>query len=539
MSVRSISTDTKKQSPISSSQTAVTSQNKGQPTLQGELMTACTEPAKLIRLSSLEKILPPAIGWQKKRRLEVLASLTSIWTDVVKESNPSDALEGAQKSLKSLTGRFLAKAAQIYITELNKLSTTGKVNSIFDKAKVFLEDVTAVAFTSPMKKATEGQMGPTLIVSYPLRTSDPQVKMVESVIKWETPEGVASQRIYSAFSKLFGESGGIFSTPRQATLDFEKSTYESRSGTLVKLTEDLLRPAGLSSAKELQDRYTLLAKTADPKLEPRLKQITSADFVKGKDLLDFAYSKNGYADLTAEARKKFFNRLGRIAMIDLVLGNSDRLICFSHDEEGSKYFLSNDSEVNLGNVMVSNESSRELFAIDNGLDVDLIKDGNKRKAYITFLTKLFQEEKPYSKLTENIVKCYISSLYSNADNVDNLKVDDITKHKSVEEKNTPEKKPIYTLVKLAMKPLIRDLGTPKYQTELNSGMINTAKWLKGDFAQNIWNKNTTNKTALALKDYLAKNYKELLTAINERIDCFTKIETKETIKELDAAECKQ
>jgi len=136
--------------------------------------------------------------------------------------------------------------------------------------------------------------------------------------------------------------------------------------------------------------------------------------VRGANLLDFAMGN--YCLLNESQKVKFFTRLGRIAMLDLVVGNLDRLIQIYYSD--NQYQL-DPMEVNLGNVMVNSlqEGANPVpYAIDDGIDPDLVMNLDCRQKYLAFLEKLLSnQESCFDLLVENISDSFSSALSTQID----------------------------------------------------------------------------------------------------------------------------
>jgi hypothetical protein len=93
----------------------------------------------------------------------------------------------------------------------------------------------------------------------------------------------------------------------------------------------------------------------------------------GRTILDFIGTQ--YGNLPAPEKACLFRQLGRIAMLDLFLGNHDRLLKLEdRDEDGSEHSDSSKEELvsNLGNLMLNTNAQGVLQfgLIDNGCNIE-------------------------------------------------------------------------------------------------------------------------------------------------------------------------
>ena len=91
--------------------------------------------------------------------------------------------------------------------------------------------------------------------------------------------------------------------------------------------------------------------------------------------LEEARNGGAFSSYSEEDWKQLFLFLGKVTVLDMLLGNHDRVIRF---DTSSQQFV---SHWNLANVMLDLET-RTFFAIDNGIDIDLLpKEKEKDDGY--------------------------------------------------------------------------------------------------------------------------------------------------------------
>ncbi|HUD02195.1 MAG TPA: hypothetical protein VMR37_07690 [Rhabdochlamydiaceae bacterium] len=211
--------------------------------------------------------------------------------------------------------------------------------------------------------------------------------------------------------------------------------------------------------------------------------------IGGENLFDFILTT--YRELTREQKEKFFNRLGRLAMLDVVTGNLDRLVQIFTDQ--GEYTLQ-DLEANLGNVMVvwsKDKNAPFLYAIDNGIEKDLISSDLHRKKYLSFLQTHFSSRNLERMLAENMVKSIQHAL--------DTQVDDVSTGNVVELKKQFQffSDELYPLAYPAFLRGLEEMHFHLYENLIPS-----------------WE----SEKASPLKNYLKSNHPRLLAAQQERID---------------------
>lgn len=276
-----------------------------------------------------------------------------------------------------------------------------------------LKDLASLAGGRPVTKPSRGARGPTFLVSYSRTLPNCQVVASRDyVLKSTSQAEIDANLIYDAFSTRFKAPEGLgFWVPKTAGLDLVKRNLVHPNCTNTQLSPgvtgqlsqsiDGIGQAHASGQSPLHEKPILISKR-----------------IRGENLFDFACSK--YAALRPEHKQKLFERMGRLAVLDLVLGNLDRLARIGFDEAGdSNYEFSVFEESNLGNLMIDLDENSQvppyIFLIDNEVEPELFSSDEKRKAYLKFLGKFFSDPEKVSKLTNNIRLCLISGFNGQAD----------------------------------------------------------------------------------------------------------------------------
>ncbi len=261
----------------------------------------------------------------------------------------------------------------------------------------FKEDLISLK-VPPIIKPNRGNKGPTLLINLP-----------ESfVLKWTGWNEVLMNHLYRVFSLAPESQYSIgFQVPQVLGIDLVNERMLRSDGMAI----------GFDHCEEIQNclqdikRYSVSRSAA----QQASSYVMCSEKVPGAHLLDFARSK--YVTLSPAQKMKLLERIMRIALLDIVVGNIDRII--QVDELEDRYELA-DFEVNLGNVMiVMREGGEPLpYAIDNGADAQLVESFEKRQQYIAFLTSIFSRGDWSRVLAENITASMQAALRTQIDECD-------------------------------------------------------------------------------------------------------------------------
>ncbi len=239
----------------------------------------------------------------------------------------------------------------------------------------------------------------------------------ESVIKWTDPLEVASGDILRIFLH------DIY-VQEASSLDFSQKSH-IKSTSKEALPEELNRVIQ-SDLRSVRKNFT--------KKVAETNNIMLAERVPGADLADFV--ANRWGDLSLEHKMAIFKGIGKIALADLIMGNTDRFTAFKSDSEEliNKNHDDEDSEdtecfaANIGNLMIreSNDSSPILCAIDNGVQTENLLGGSEYQKYNQNLDTLLK-----TNWIENVANAVQTSI-SNSFAEDSFYFDE--KKLSIEEK---------------------------------------------------------------------------------------------------------
>jgi hypothetical protein len=451
----------------------------------------------LLRIVKIDSALPSTyIGKGvssvelKKQRDKVLLQVSALWEETVKKL--SESFLAASTFFNKKLQRLSPKVSRLYESGLILKSE----EDVIRLSNLFQRDKPSV-LVSPIKNSNRGNKGPTFLVSYSRNYLDElsnKLVMNSYIIKWTGWNEFLCNRIYDAFSKNFEEDAKYsygFYVPKAAEIDFERRVHEKPEGTQVLMEE--------RTSDELEGTFSEISHISNPDVSPKNRQVMLSERIWGENLLDFAISK--YKSLTMEQKEKLFTRLAELAMLDIFMGNLDRIIQIYFNSSG-EYVLA-DLETNLGNVMVYGIPKREVdlknYAIDNEIDMDLIFDPEKKAKYIGFLKSILSNPDFYDILVNNMVASIRYALNSQLD--DAL---DGYDHSLIEE--------VRANIDL-FKTDIKEIAPEFFKLGLGTMKL----WLKEDLIPS-WNK------AEILKNQVEENLPLLVSSIDERLQLLMKME---------------
>lgn len=395
---------------------------------------------------------------------------------------PEEAIKAIDCGLQKLKPRIKKCVESIYRSEQEDAKATGQLDKCMRR---FLKDAKSVLI-SPLVQSHRGLNGPTFLVSYPrLDKTFAHSKLANFVVKWTDWNEICSNLIYKNFSQCFSQNKpSTFLVPNASALDFDVRIHEMADGSHTILTPEI--------TEKLKQKFKQIADLSNPQRTPEDEQVMLSERINGENIIDFVQTKYQY--LSQAQKEKLLNRLGRIAMLDVLMGNLDRFI--QVHLSGGKYEL-DDFESNLGNLMVSWSGKSEefpvIFAIDNGLAPRLIHDSNQKELYLSFLRELFVKPKMGELLSEYMLGSIKRALVNYPD-----------------DEETRDRKEIIE----RLKPFSQDLDSFG-QAAFCTGIKEMSVRLR-DTLIPAWNSEQT----APLKQHLSWVYPELLQSISERFDAF-------------------
>lgn len=263
----------------------------------------------------------------------------------------------------------------------------------------------------------------TLLVDY----TSPQIRLSDEgklittavehkyVLKWTDQLEIASNRLYSALSQALSEdasqhSSSFFSVPKVTA--FHGNQIGLRATTFSVGPETSLRLSSIF--KSIHQHFIPQAKklsspTSTTETDKTTSPLCIAQFekIEGQNLSDFFISH--YSQLNLKEKESLFRRLGRLAFLDLALGQTDRLAQVRKEEEDEDQFAFSES-ANLENIMIQRfNEGFALFAIDNGIKPSLCNP-DEASLYLTFLQETLSSPDFVLNFAQTVQKSLVSAL---------------------------------------------------------------------------------------------------------------------------------
>jgi hypothetical protein len=141
----------------------------------------------------------------------------------------------------------------------------------------------------------------------------------------------------------------------------------------------------------------------------------SEKLIKAANIFDFA-EQGGWQRLSVQNKESFCRKMGRLAFLDLVLGNTDRIIRVATSVD---CFEEHPLESNLGNFMIipprKEGEGITFFAIDNGIDSRFVKTDREgllfKGEYLEFLKELLADKESFAlRIAQQMQRCIAKTL---------------------------------------------------------------------------------------------------------------------------------
>ena len=366
--------------------------------LPGVLQTSST----LARLSKLDLALKATFAVEV--RAQMVDSIRDKWVEL-RNRNFEDSSEARQATLDLIAK--LRRQHGVRISACFSVEEGVEIDTWRENIDRSIRDLGSV-LVPPASKSQRGNKGPTIIVNYrrPSLFLAPYYTQAY-VLKWTDLNEIFMTKIYDQFSRsLIGPTSAGFIVPANVGLDLERGIHFQPNRDPSSIDAE--------TSEILNTNFDCVRAEYSPNTHPQIRVLMISSKVRGANLFDFAKTK--YHLLTHAQKVKFMTRLGRIAMLDLFCGNIDRLVQIIYSND---CYQLEAMEVNLGNVMVESLEGDEdqiPYAIDNGIEHDLISDPVKRKKYIVFLKELLSDrDSAIVLLTRNILDSFHHALTAQAD----------------------------------------------------------------------------------------------------------------------------
>lgn len=423
----------------------------------------------LTRLVVLDRSLP---GVRAKRQ-KALELLELICKEAI--SNLQTSVRASQEGALRKLSELPPNVGPLYSGAITQAATDQEMKRVISKIQ---KDPKSI-LVPVLQKSHRGLRGPTLLVNYQRMKPSGHICRYAFVVKWTERFELLCHRMYEIFLNV--HDCGI-TTVQASGIDFATKQFENTK-----------RQRGALSAQDdtVGKLHKNLLLITPEESEPTASHVMVSKRIEGENLLDFAKSK--YALMNEEQKKEFFHRLGKLAMLDIIMGNLDRLVLVIAVKDADPYSL-NGAESNLGNVMVvwSHDSKQPplLYAIDNELDDKLVFDELHVAKYKSFLQTLLTS----AGWVETIADSMVSSLQS----AFRTQLDD--------------DKGDVRLLQQQLKPISQDLA-PLAKSSFQTGLKEMARHFYKELVP-CWESVDT----LSLKSYLQSSSPKLLQAVGDRIE---------------------
>jgi hypothetical protein len=340
-------------------------------------------------------------GESPEERNKVLEGMRKVASGVLNTESPPDAeIESLRRGLSSLC------LDPPYREELGQAHSIAAVQACRSR---ILKDATSLMDPNPpVQISRAGTRGPTLLVHFLRLNSERQTETRTSVIKWTSGNEIQTHRVCLAFSKI------LFTGFRVPSIHYS-IVFPPETNPGIELPEgEFLSLSGSEMAAKLEANYRALREACKSEVNPENSRILIAERIQGQNMIDFI--QRSYATLRLEQKNKFFERIGRLAFLDLaIIGTFDRLVQVTFQADNDEWSLDNDLEANLDNIMTdwtpNSEDPPVLFAIDNlTLEELLEKNPHKRGKYCDFLKCLLKSETMVSDVASHIMNNLVNAL---------------------------------------------------------------------------------------------------------------------------------
>lgn len=325
-------------------------------------------------------------------RDESLQWIKRVWSSALEEIKHGRSVEEEKQKIQQGLQWYYG----FYRNQLENAKTPQDIETVARRA---LSDINSVP-GNPIVRPYRGNKGPTLLVSFV--DCDPNLHTQAYVLKWTGPNELWANRIYKLLSLCPSPDDGApahghgFTVPAMGWIDFDSFNYVKTDGQAIHMDSSLASP--------LKEQLQLIAKkrcNGDPFEKSAKNQVMYSDRIFAGSLFDFAYTL--YPDLSTNEKIRLFCRLARLSLLDVLVGNLDRLIPIAKNESNGYQF--DHYEANIANVLVSTaKGGCDLFAIDNEIDSALIDSPKAKDDYLDFLRTLFSSHDFHKQLAQTMIE---------------------------------------------------------------------------------------------------------------------------------------
>ncbi|MBS0625526.1 MAG: hypothetical protein JSS32_05705 [Verrucomicrobia bacterium] len=356
------------------------------------------------RLSWLSKVNGPL---PTNGRAMALAKVEKVWVDVKKQIEELKPVAEIKDAINK-GFRTMGPLKALFNDDLVAAATRDDIEKIAQK---FMKAIPSLA-ANPVRKSNRGLMGPTLLVNYP-RVSANQSEQHAQAIKWTEYAEYGTNQIYTAFAEIFRRVGikhSCYHVPPSTGLDFVGKVQRAGSD----------KEFSLNGFEQVEEQLKGIAKSCDKDLDTAglTHFVTMTQFVNGENMFDFIDSGK-FAQMNEPQKINFFRQIGRLAMMDLLLGNGDRFFKLALDD--GKWIFDRMADTNFGNAMVNwnpdtnKDENAAIFAIDNLVDPFLThpeQGQENQKKYCDFIKGLLSNPDFVRVLSDEMFKMIQNALTS-------------------------------------------------------------------------------------------------------------------------------
>ncbi len=213
--------------------------------------------------------------------------------------------------------------------------------------EAFLSDVEQLPIC---RLPTNGNRGPTVLIH-----ANPR----PFVLKQTTHSEIFYTALYNSLISQLEMPNSRIVIPDMVGFNFNGKTRYT-CDTRTSLDEETSEQLNTDSIAILQETCRIFEKPFSLNEDPRFlffEKVTGDTF--------FTFVSGRYEDSLQDQKSSFFMRIGNLIMLDICVGNLDRLLRFT-----SELTQKNVYSANLGNVLISTQGETfALHPIDNGLDL--------------------------------------------------------------------------------------------------------------------------------------------------------------------------
>lgn len=315
------------------------------------------------------------------------------WTSFQKELSDEVSEFEALAKLERRISTFPSELKKVYLTDFNQ---------IFGCFSLRINRLVKDIFSAQNLSIGESLLGNdgVLLLRHIRGGIENYSEWIEkSVIKWTTPLECASCDIL----RIFLESVDEFHVHHTSILNFDHKIF---------INKDSIASFSENDSEIIQKNLNSIRSQFTSK-ETSSRSIMISERVNGNNLADFIISH--WNDLSEMQKKAIFHGIGKLALVDFIMGNGDRFTMFDIDFiRFDRYF-----ESNIGNFMIhipneDEEGKPILYPIDNAIQIDNLENGRDYNEYNQAFQNLINQTEWKTSLSDAIIESLHSSFKMNS-----------------------------------------------------------------------------------------------------------------------------